>query len=176
MKAINLTKAVKAVTELADAIRSYKTTLQSLELHPDNRWVAADAEKATARLKEAKSAAHIALYDIDAAIDAVESRAKVRTISAANIIDDVIEIINRLDIPKKYLAGTVATIDHNAQRFPSAYRYVPMSTVVTVEFDKTGNPRLTDIRRDRCVTNKYTLTLSESAKDALLSKATRLWQ
>lgn len=109
---------------------------------------------------------------IDAAIKTAEGRASARTITADCILRSVQKITSRLSIPKKAMVGITATIDINAQDFPNAYKYTPESTIITVEYTRSGWT-LTDIYRDRTrrASRAVVMFLPEQAKEAILASA-----
>lgn len=99
-------------------------------------------------------------------------RVSARKIDVKDIIDDLIAINDYLGITKKAMKGTTVRVDHNAQYFPHAYKYVPESTIFRAEF--TSAWFVTDISRDTCTRRKYSLKLSETAKEAYLLNAESL--
>ena len=131
------------------------------------------AEEARAAEERAGTACQAAAEPILAAIAAAEGRASVRQITPRDIIECVHEIEEHLHISKRAMAGTSASVDYHAQKFPSAYRYVPESTHFSVEFNGRAW-YLTDIRRDTCRTTKYRVTLSEEAKAAIIKNSETL--
>ena len=72
---------------------------------------------------------------IAAALEEVQGRCKVRTISAADIRRALEQIERHFDIPKCKLDGVKITVDIHAQSFPNAYslKGVPESTVFSAE-------------------------------------------
>ena len=68
----------------------------------------------------------------------VEGRASARTITADDVFTAINYLEEKLNIPKKYMIGIKAAIDVNAQHFPSAYKYDPMSTIFEVERKSSG--------------------------------------
>ena len=77
---------------------------------------------------------------LNKAIDAVESRARARCISAHHIQSSVkqIETTLRHMLHKKDWSGVRFEIDPNAQSFPSSYKGTPESTQVIVERFPSG--------------------------------------
>jgi hypothetical protein len=124
------------------------------------------------KYNEAKTALDEALKPIDESIKAVEGRASARTITAREMLDAVKRLEDKLSIPKKYMVGTKAVIDVNAQDFPSAYKYTPMSTIFEMERRPTGW-FVTGIRRSSCHKDRYQVTLSDEAKKAILENYAR---
>ena len=80
------------------------------------------------------------LHKIQEKIDFMQSAAKVRTIKGVAVIDTITEIEDRLFsiLHKKDWDGLSFTIDENAQSFPSAYKYMPESTIYKLERRKSG--------------------------------------
>lgn len=72
------------------------------------------------------------LAKIDETIKAVEGRSSARTITAEKILNEVLRVEKEIRIPKKALTGVEIDLDLNAQDFPRAYKYVPMSTHITL--------------------------------------------
>lgn len=88
---------------------------------------------------------------LESALKEIEARAKTRTLSVDDIQRRIIDLENRLQqfgLPKKYWNGTTATIGR-CGKFPNAYKYVPVGTLVKIERLKTGWI-VTDIRREAC--------------------------
>jgi len=77
---------------------------------------------------------------IGAEIDRAEGRATKRTITHEMIIDETKSIEKRLStlLPKKDWKGLSFDCDPHAQSFPSAYKYTPESTSVTLERGASG--------------------------------------
>ena len=99
-------------------------------------------------------------------------RVSARKIDVKDIIDDLIAINDYLGISKKAMKGTTVHVDHNAQAFSGAYKGTPESTQFRAEF--TSAWFITDISRDTCTRRKYSLQLSETAKEAYLLNAESL--
>lgn len=109
---------------------------------------------------------------INAWIDEVQKRSKVRTISAYDIIDTCKDLDKLFEIvPKKHRDGITSEVDPNAQTFPGAYRRkgIPESTQFRLMY-KNGTWRLTDVCRKRCNGETYAVrnTLPEEAKDFIV--------
>ncbi len=108
-----------------------------------------------------------------AALDEVQRRAKVRTISADDVKSALLTINKKLDIPKKHMDGVQICVDIHAQTFPSAYKYRPESTqFVAVNIRGawyvTGVSRSDTMRPTKAVLCK----LTDGAKAALLESRT----
>jgi len=107
------------------------------------------------------------------AIKAAEGRATARTIDVNDLIEALVEIDSYLSISKKAMKGTTVSIDCNAQKFPSAYKWTPESTIFYAEFGVSGWSVI-EIEREQSRTKKYRLTMSETAKAEYLKKAETL--
>lgn len=110
---------------------------------------------------------------IEDEIKAVEGKATARRITTALIAYEIAKIERELSIPKKYMKGVKAHVDYNAQSFPKAYKYTPVSTHVKLEH--TGSYwKVVDIWRDECQISgrEIVLTLTEDAKSAIIAKYT----
>lgn len=111
---------------------------------------------------------------IEEAIAAVQSKARVRTISA----DTVFDYCERLKdtyrmIPKIRLNDSRFHIDANAQNFPNAYKGIPESTQFVLVY-KNSYFYLVDVLRTRTSGESFEITagLSDGAKTALLAAYT----
>lgn len=84
------------------------------------------------------------------AIKIAEGRASVRRINVDKIIAVLAEVDERLSLvsTKKDAVGTIAYIDVHAQRFPSAYKYIPESTQFVAKLKRDGW-RIIRITRER---------------------------
>lgn len=106
---------------------------------------------------------------INNAIAEAEGRATERTINYHLLCRSIFEIEVWLGIPKVAMTGIKAHIDYHAQTFPRAYKYTPMSTHALVEKTRTGW-KLIDVYRDACRAKRYTLTLTDTTKQALIER------
>ena len=114
------------------------------------------------------------MQTITAEIEAAEGRAYERTLTAREIIDSLTRLERRLNIPRKYMVGIKVKIDVNAQKFPSAYKYTPMSTVFFAEYRKSGW-FLTSVQRRSCGSKEYQITLTPEAENAILDLNYRIF-
>lgn len=149
-KAINLTKVIKAI---------------------ENHWL--DNWKMS-ELNDERHLNALAVYNsakepIEAEIKAAQGRASVRTLTVREIVDAVKRIETELRIPKKYLVGVKATVDVNAQTFPNAYEYTPMSTIFECEYRKSGW-FVTNIRRGECRKQRFCLSLTPDAEREIIEQ------
>lgn len=135
------------------------------------KWAAALEAKPRLQ-KDFEEAASAAL---GAVLDEVQKRAKVRTISAGDIVSALYVIEKLLNISKKSMDGVSVTVDLNAQKFPSAYKYTPESTIFTAEY-KRGQWRITDICRDttKAPSNKAVVVHTDASRAAILERFSRM--
>ena len=108
------------------------------------------------------------LDKIEAKIDFMQSAAKVRTITGIAILSTIKEIENRLSsiLHKKDWHGLSFRVDENAQKFPSAYKYVPESTIYKLEYRKSGW-YLIWVMRSRCDTKRISVCGMDTKKEEL---------
>jgi len=103
-------------------------------------------------------------------LDAVQQRAKTRTISYDDIIDTLKEIDSRLGISKASKKGVKVLVDYHAQHFPACYHGRPESTYFQAEYNgKTW--AITNIKRGYTTQtpNKAILiTFTDAAKEAII--------
>lgn len=104
------------------------------------------------------------------AINAAEGRATSRTITYADIMD----VLNRIRVPKSKLDGTSVHWD-GGQKFPSAYKYTPESTHWCADNIK-GKWYLTDVYRATCPNHKKRgdIKYSEAAKAWIIENASQI--
>lgn len=100
-----------------------------------------------------------------AAVDAAQSKAKMRTVTAA----DIVRTLGNIRIPKSRLSGTKVYWD-GGEHFPNAYKWTPESTHWTAE-NVNGTWYVTDISRGRCPNrnSKGRIEFSEAAKEWIIS-------
>lgn len=108
---------------------------------------------------------------LQAVLDDVQRRCKVRTIDA----DDILMAVNDLnlkfcDVPKSRIIGVKAEVDPNAQTYARAYKYIPESTKFTLEMCPTGW-FCTEIKRAWTggSVKQYHLTLPEETCEAIIN-------
>ena len=111
---------------------------------------------------------------INAAIAAAEGKAKVRTITAKDIYDAIMEVESRLGIPKKSMDGVFIMVDVNAQNFPKAYKYIPVSTWFEAVF-RSGSWKLSRIYRSATSSENrgFYVNLTDDAKKAIITRMER---
>ena len=111
---------------------------------------------------------------IEAALNETQSRAKARTISYEDILETIEHIEEKLNISKKAMVGVIARASLHCQHFPANYNGQPMGTEFTIQRFSSGW-FLTGVSRENIEhVRKYRLTLSESAKAAILENASEL--
>lgn len=111
---------------------------------------------------------------IEAALNEVQSRVKARTISYEDILETIEHIEEKLNISKKAMVGVIARVSLHCQHFPANYNGQPMGTEFTIQRFSSGW-FLTGVSRENIEhVRKYRLTLSESAKAAILENASEL--
>lgn len=108
---------------------------------------------------------------ITEAIKAAEGRATARTITADDIINECDRQLVRLyglGASLDELDGTEIHVDVNAQDFPNAYKYTPVSTHFRATY--SGKKwRLTDVFRDTCRKNRGSVKVPEAAKKSIMA-------
>jgi hypothetical protein len=111
---------------------------------------------------------------IEKALAEAQGRAKERTVNFINILSMPHLLKEEYSISMKALEGCTFECDPNAQDFPGAYKYRPMSTHFTIEVSK-GNFKLTGIERTDCWHGGNTVraNLTQEAKDAIIARMLR---
>ena len=165
MKKLSIDKVVRAYNALEEA----KKLVRYLSPYRESQsYRYADAMRTKSEKEEEFSAA---CESVTAAISAAEGRARVRTISAADICKALVAVEDKLGIPKRSLDGVEVEIDVNAQSFPSAYKGTPESTHFTA-VNRSGKWTLTDIYRAPCSAPSKSahVNLSDEARSAILDR------
>ena len=111
-------------------------------------------------------------HRINMAIKEAEGKATVRTIDYALMKQFLTEVERKYDISKRAMEGLYLKIDMNAQTFPKAYTYMPVSTIITVKYHN-GAWVLHSISRDRThMTNQavIVITMPEATKQAIINR------
>lgn len=173
MKKINIEKAIKAYQAIEDK-KCDLDTINYLNKNNPGRFDPEPAKKAVQEAKEAFQA--ICEKTIIPALKEAEGRATARTVTCENIIEDVQTIVKELRIAQSRLEGSSVILNHNAQTFPKAYKYTPEATLLDISFGKGKAVYIERIFRDRCANKKYLISLSESAKDAIIRAAAELYE
>lgn len=104
---------------------------------------------------------------IQAVIDQVQLKARVRTITVDDIMSEPAEIESHLGLGKKALVGVTASIDLHAQKFTSRYKGIPESTQFGLEYTK-GGWVLTYVARLAVESDKHSIRLTEQAIEQVL--------
>lgn len=115
------------------------------------------------------------LAKIDELIKTVEGRSTARTITAEKILKAVTRLESQLDVRKSALTGLEIDLDLNAQNFPRAYKFVPMSTQVSL-VRTASSWTITHIWRSRtqkCGQGITFLVVPQTTKDAVLERTFR---
>lgn len=109
---------------------------------------------------------------LNTVLEEVQKNARVRLVTAEDLIDSVETVRKYLDIPRKYMMGVSYSVDVHAQAFPSAYSGTPESTVLYVRFASGGTAYLAGAARERCraPSRKYQVELTADAEKALLAR------
>ena len=172
MKKINVSNLIDLRAEEIRASRAVQNWASAVPSESKKDRVAHLLEESKEKLAKAQADFDSSAEKLNSAIAEAEGRASVRKINARDLIDDLIEVNDYLGLTKKVMKGTTVRVDHNAQSFPNAYKYVPESTIFCAEF--TSGWFITDIFRGTCKTRKYDLKLSDTAKEAYLKNAESL--
>lgn len=108
---------------------------------------------------------------LNTVLDEVQNRCRERTVTAQQIMDALDDITKTLNIPKKAMEGVSVSIDLNAQHFPRAYKYEPMSTIVEAIYGK-GKWSVVRIYRGktRVPSKRYLVAHTENSKTALVNR------
>ncbi len=113
------------------------------------------------------------------AIAAEQRSCSARLVTAKDVVKCLVDVEKELGISKAALADTMIRLDINAQEFPNHYlskcrHSTPQSTQVWAEY-KVGGWTVTNIRRADVQRHRVRLTLSETAKAALIERFSILW-
>lgn len=159
----------KAMT-IESNLRYHKNILQSYNAYGCGN---AKDEKRVLEIKETikliESGKSAICEKIDDVIKEIEGKATARTITAADIIEELYTYENTLGIPKKYMEGIKVTINPHAQQFPGAYKYTPMSTKAQAVY-KNGSWRIFDVYRGKCTNTRISADLPKETKDKIIEK------
>lgn len=175
MKKVNLNEAVRAYANYAEAAKNSKWQSDCASRSAGTVWATRDkefADHAHQRMVEAREVAtSTANNALSAWLDEVQSKCKVRTVNALDVVSALFEVQEKLDISKKALDGVSVCIDLNAQDFPNAYKFTPESTVFCATF-KGGHWSVTDIRREQThrPSRAYVITHTDTSKAALVER------
>ena len=108
---------------------------------------------------------------LQACLDDVQKRARVRIITVDDIVDTCTDVFRHVGISKKALSGSTFTADVNAQKFSSAYKGIPESTVFSAVY-KGNTWYITSIERGRTFSPScmVRMNLTNDAKTAVLRR------
>ena len=182
MKKINITELVKTERTLHDlekAISNCTRAMMEYEQRGETekavyQYYAKNQKKAIEHRDALLSESSEISKKVYSAIREAEGRATERTLTLSIILDNLIIVENRLDVSKKALNGTKVFADPHAQKFPRAYKYVPMSTHFSAEFEN-GKWYLLSVDRERCTEGDgLRLILSDSCRSALIDRFSSL--
>ena len=113
--------------------------------------------------------------EIEKTLAVLQIRSQTRTVTYDEIqilVARIEDTLKTLGIPKKLWDGMRFRIDANAQKFPNAYKYEPMSTIVKIQrFSKDWF--IVDIARARCEERKVQIetAYTDEQKQAILIQA-----
>lgn len=176
-KSIGMKEIMAAHKEVEDAVSSFN--YQADLLRKQSRF--GDEKKkddASRRVDAARLNFNAVSAPLSVAIEEAEGRARVRTIRADEIANELAGIESALRIPKKYLEGISVSVDLNAQGFPKAYmtasKMPPQSTIFYAVY-KSGSWRVVDICRGNCrpSSRKTEVILTDEAKKAIVARFER---
>ena len=164
---IKMGKIMKAYDNYAECVRWYNGICRA-----DNGKYTERQSRAWERMHEAEKEFEEIAKGLTSAILEAEGKARARTISAKEICKAITNIEDKLyHITKKALTNTTFGYDCNAQPFPKAYKYTPESTLFRAKFD--GREwRILYIGRNICDKKKCHISLSDTAREAVLNKIT----
>lgn len=164
MKSINLKTACSIATRINEQIKHIKF-YRACENEYAVKRERAILDDLNSQLSNDKG--YLAL---DTAIEEAQTRARVRTITAREVVDHLVRISEYLDIPKKHMEGIVITADLNNKKLPSAYKGRPESTVFRAAY--RGGWRIESIfRGDTFQRDHGTLiSLPDEAKNAIINR------
>ena len=109
--------------------------------------------------------------NIEKLLEAAQKNTRERRLTleqAQEAAQNCIEYLHGKGIAYCDMAGIKATINPHSQRFAGAYRGVPYSTQISLEF--TGSTcKITGIFRGRATARAMDITLTDTAKAALIA-------
>lgn len=141
MKPINMDKILKAFAKCVEASNDY-----GMKKRDEKYWGPANVHEAFVRYESAKADYEGLLAPLGDAIKAAEGRATERLLNAETVVEMLVSIENYLGISKAAMDGISVWCDYHAQKFPNAYKYVPMSTQFRAEY-KNRHWTVTEIGR-----------------------------
>ena len=130
-------------------------------------------ETSKTKVKEAETALleDAGYTKLQAELDYVQRRSRVRTITAEEIIRCLIDIEDELGVPKAAMEEITVDVDLNSENFPSAYKGRPESTQFCAIY-RNGSWRITDIYRNytRRFNQRVIVNHTETSKKALIDR------
>ncbi len=110
---------------------------------------------------------------ITQAVEKANGKGKARLVYTDDVFGITEYLTEKYGISKAALNGSKWEVDLNAQHFPNAYKFQPISTHIYIEFSN-GTFKLTDVKRDCCWRSEkhYRAVLSDTAKAAIIANAT----
>lgn len=175
MKKVNLNQMMNAYAEMKK-MRSY---LKKYE-NPDDRygynfqkW---RFDNYTENLPRVEEVYNVAIGRLQTALNEVQYRRRVRTITVEDIIRKLLDVEDFLDmLSKKDMNHIKVICDLNGQRFPSAYKGVPESTIFEAEY-VNGHWNINDVWRGktRCTNEAEILGYSENAVKSIMRYYSKL--
>lgn len=110
---------------------------------------------------------------LNAELSAVQHACSARTISVDDIVSACGELEEMLSVPKNALKDVCVHIDINAQDFPSAYKYDPLSTHVYLEHN--GKCWCVyNLTRERCTRKYIFIAHTATSKEAIIKRFTEV--
>ena len=108
---------------------------------------------------------------INARIRTAEGKASMRRLTVFSIVDTLMCLEKRFNLPKATLNGLKIRADIHAQNFPAAYNYRADSTQFDAEY-RNGHWVLTDVYRAECRPGNHEIfcELTDKIKAAIISK------
>lgn len=161
---------MKKAINLQNAVEVYATMLRYQDLRniASRRGDVEEVKKQDYNVAEISRNIDDFCAPLAAEIHAVEGKASARTLSPWDILKALHRVDKRFSFAtKKDKDGLCVVIDVNAQEFPKAYKYTPMSTQFTAVY-KSGTWRVSDIRREVCDKHGVYIMMPEPLKKAVL--------
>lgn len=111
-----------------------------------------------------------------ALLESVQKRCRVRVLDPGQVMKEVGRVYKYLredlQVTRATMDGTTAEIAEDVSSdFPTAYKYHPSTTIISVDFDENIT---ICIYRDWVPENGLKITLSQAAKDCMLEKLTTI--
>jgi hypothetical protein len=149
--------------------KAYQEVRDAYSVSADGRF----REQTLQRRQVADAAFAEAAAKLTEALEAAQKGARVRKITAEDIMEELMDYENRLNIPKKHMKDITVWIDHNAQAFPNAYKGIPESTIFNARHDGS-EWIITQIYRGKCDGTKGGASLPEAAQQAIIKAMAKI--